>query len=359
VPLAPFTTFEVGGPARFFAEPTTEADAAAVLAWARGEGLAVTVLAGGSNVLVADRGLDGLVLRPRILGVRPERLAGGEVRVEVGAGEPLDGLVARVVAEGWAGLECLSGIPGWVGATPIQNVGAYGQEVSTSIAEVRGVDRATGELLRLPADACGFGYRTSVFKGAMRDRWLVTSVVLRLRAGAPAPVRYAELSRALAEAPGAGLAEIRAAVLALRRAKSMVVDPADPNRRSAGSFFTNPVVADAVADEVARLAEGAGGAAASSMPRWPAGDGRAKLSAAWLIERAGLARGAGEGPVGLSTRHTLAIVNRGGARAAEVVAFAASVRRRVLESFGVALSPEPDLLGFTEAEIVPLTGPAM
>jgi UDP-N-acetylmuramate dehydrogenase len=344
VPLAPFCTFGVGGPARAFASVATADDLRAAAAWARARALPLLLLGGGSNLLVADEGFPGLVARLdlRGLAVREERDA---VEVTAAAGEDWDALAARAVESGWAGLECLSGIPGRVGATPIQNVGAYGQDVAETIARVRCLDLGTGEVVDLPGDACGFGYRDSRFKGADRGRFAVLSVTYRLRPGGPPAVRYAELARALEGTPSPALADVRRTVLALRRAKSMVLDPADPNRRSAGSFFTNPTV-DADAAERVRAAAGRlhGKEVAQAMPAFPA-DGRVKLSAAWLIERAGLAKGHGEGPVGLSTKHTLAIVNRGGATAREVVAFARQVRDRVAERFDVRLCPEPVLVG--------------
>jgi UDP-N-acetylmuramate dehydrogenase len=301
----------------------------------------VRVLGGGSNLVVADRGVDGLVLRVALRGVET-REAGGDVLLTAGAGEPWDDLVRLAVARGWAGLECLSGIPGLVGATPIQNVGAYGQEVSQTITAVRAVDRASGAVVTLAPAACGFGYRDSRFKSREPERHVVLAVSYRLRPGGPPAVRYAELARAL-EARGLAspsLADVRDAVLAIRRAKSMVLDAADPNGRSCGSFFVNPIVGAA---EAARVAAAAGDPA---MPRWPEADGRVKLAAAWLIERAGFRRGDRDGPVGLSTRHALAVVAHDGAAARDVVAFARRVRDAVERRFGVRLVPEPVFWGF-------------
>lgn len=343
VPLAPRTTLEVGGTARYFLAGTDEARIRAGLAWAREAGVPVRVLGGGSNVLVADEGLAALVVQVA-LGGRSARRSGDVVVIEVAAGEVWDDVVAAAVADGLAGIECLSGIPGQVGAAPIQNIGAYGQEVAEVILGVRAFDRVRDEVVVLPPAACAFGYRTSAFKTDESGRYVVLGVSLTLRAGGAPALRYAELARRLAgTAPD--LAATRAAVLALRRGKSMVIDAGDPNRRSAGSFFLNPVLAPAEAEAVTARAAAAG-VDVGGMPRWPAGGGRVKLSAAWLIEQSGLARGAGEGPAGLSTRHTLAIVNRGGARAADLVRFAARVRRRVAHRFGVRLCPEPVFLGF-------------
>ncbi|WP_420878052.1 UDP-N-acetylmuramate dehydrogenase [Sorangium cellulosum] len=388
VPLAPLTTLGVGGPARFFAEADGEAAVAEAFRLAEARGVPLLVLGGGSNLLVADRGVDALVLRVRLRGIEVERAGaaragahggaaraaahGGAARaaahggaadralVHVGAGERWDDLAARAVEEGWAGVECLSGIPGDVGATPIQNVGAYGQEVAETIAEVRAIDRATGAAAVIAGADCGFGYRDSRFKRAWRGRYVITRVTFALRPGGAATVRYPELARALA-APAGGpappLGEVRRAILALRRGKSMVLDPADENGRSAGSFFMNPTLAagDAAA-AIARIEASGVLAPGEAIPRYPAGAGRVKLSAAWLIERAGFAKGTRHGAAGISTRHTLALVNRGGATAAELLELARRVRRGVLDRFGVALTPEPDLVGFEPGETDDLSG---
>ncbi len=331
VPLAPFTTLGVGGNARWLTVAHDPSEVAAALAWAGAGGHEVLVLGGGSNMLVADAGYDGLVLQ--LAGATTRFEDAGRVHVEAGA--DWNALVAQAVARDLAGIECLAGIPGLVGAAPLQNIGAYGQEVAEVIERVRAVERASGEVVELDRDACGFGYRTSRFK---RDRQhVVTGVTLRLRPGGDATLRYAELQRQVPD--GADLAAVRDTVLALRRGKSMVIDPEDENRRSAGSFFLNPVLEAAEVKRVAALAP-------PQMPQWPQPDGRVKLSAAWLIERSGLAKGAGDGPVGLSSRHTLALVNRGGATAEQVVRFAAAVRGRVYASYGVTLRPEPVFVGF-------------
>lgn len=343
VSLAPFTTLDIGGPARFFCEVETEEGVVEALAFAKALGTKVLVLGEGSNLLVADRGFDGLVLRLGLRGI--ERL--GEGRLRVAAGEALDGLVEEAVAEGLQGIECLSGIPGTVGATPVQNVGAYGQEVAETIAEVRVLDRETLTTRTLTPAECGFGYRTSVFKREAQDRYLVLSVVFALRPFAKPALRYEELrrhfrSRGVAEP---SLREVRDAVLALRRAKSMVIEEADPNRRSAGSFFVNPVVTKEHADAIEKSV-----GAEASMPRYPAGE-KVKLSAAWLIERAGFVRGSGEGKVGQSTRHALALVNRGGASASELFAYACRIHEAVRERFDIRLAVEPRLVGFERHEI--------
>lgn len=339
VPLAPLTTLGIGGPARHYTRIGASEQLARALAWARDRDLDVLVLGGGSNLLIGDRGFPGLVVHVVIDGVE-YAVAGGSTEVTAGAGESWDGLVAAVVGRGLAGVECLSGIPGFVGATPIQNVGAYGQEVAETIVRVEVVDRNTAEVLSIANAECAFGYRDSRFKQADRDRYIVTSVTYRLENdGAPA-IRYPELRRHLeitgVEQPSLGA--VREAVRAIRRRKSMVVDTADPDSRSAGSFFTNPIVTSEVADRVG----------IEGMPRYPAGD-HVKLSAAWLIEQAGFARGHVAGNVGLSTKHTLAIVNRGGGTAREVVALADEIRRRVNDRFGVELVPEPVFVNVSES----------
>jgi UDP-N-acetylmuramate dehydrogenase len=346
VPLAPLSTLGVGGPARWYAEAHDEATVLAAVDWAERRGLPVRVLGGGSNLVVADAGVDALVLRVALRGITA-RTSGPTVELTAAAGEPWDDLVRLAVEQGWAGLECLSGIPGLVGATPIQNVGAYGQEVSGTVAAVRVLDRAARTVASLPAEACGFGYRDSAFKSRVPDRYVLLAVTYRLRPGGAPTVRYAELERHLAgrgiEAPTLG--EARESVLAVRRAKSMVLEPGDPNRRSCGSFFMNPVVTAAEAERIARTAGD------PAMPRWPEPDGRrVKLAAAWLVERAGFARGYTDGPAGISTRHTLAVVAHEGARAADVVRVARCVRDAVLVRFGVRLRPEPVFWGFARVE---------
>jgi UDP-N-acetylmuramate dehydrogenase len=337
VPLAPLTTLRLGGPARRLVTAESEDELVEAV---RAAGEPVLLLAGGSNVVIADEGFPGTVVR---VGTRGVEAREGELRVrlDVAAGEDWDGLVGWTVSEGLAGFECLSGIPGSVGATPIQNVGAYGPEVAETIVSVRVYDRPSGRIVDLPPSECAFAYRSSRFKHADRERFAVLRVSYELpRSQESAPIRYAELARALDLEPGerAPLAEVREAVLALRRAKGMVLDPDDPDSVSAGSFFTNPVL-DAADFEALRAR------AQAEPPAWPAGGGRVKTSAAWLIERAGFARGYGEGPVGLSRKHALAIVNRGDGTAADLVALARELRDGVRERFGVTLDPEPALVG--------------
>lgn len=349
VRLAPLTTLRLGGPARRLVRVTSETELVETVRALDADGEPLFVLAGGSNVVVADAGVAATVIQVATRGVQGDALGEGRVALTVQAGEPWDAIVAGAVDDGLAGIECLSGIPGSTGATPIQNVGAYGQEVSSTIAAVRVLDRERGAVLELGPEDCGFGYRTSRFR--RRDRHVVLATTFALApAAAPGsePIRYAELARALDVEPGgrAPLADVREAVLALRRAKGMVVDPADPDSVSAGSFFINPVLADASAVELRRrVAERLGPNAAP--PTWPGPDGGVKVSAAWLIERAGFGRGYGRGRVGVSARHTLALVNRGGATTAELVALAREIAAGVRAEFGVELVPEPVFVGHT------------
>ncbi|HEY6844200.1 MAG TPA: UDP-N-acetylmuramate dehydrogenase [Thermoanaerobaculia bacterium] len=318
VPLAPFTTLGIGGPAKFFAEPANVDEIRAALDWASSHGEQVFILAGGSNVLIADEGFDGVVLRLKLRGVEAD-----DGWMRVAAGEKWDDVVAKAVARNWAGVECLSGIPGTTGATPIQNVGAYGQEVSETIVSVEVLERATGRVMSLTNAECEFGYRSSRFK---RDsKHIVLSVAFKLRPGGEPALRYPELQ----QFAGRDLAGIREAVIAVRRKKGMVLDPNDRDTRSDGSFFMNPIVSQVPGD----------------MPHFPAGD-KFKLSAAWLIEHAGFQKGFVHGNVGLSSKHTLAIINRGGGTAREVLELVRMIQDAVREKFGVPLHPEPNFVGF-------------
>jgi UDP-N-acetylmuramate dehydrogenase len=332
VALAHWTTLRVGGPAREFVTVRDEAELVDAVRAADADGVPLLLLGGGSNLLVADAGFEGRVVRIATAGI-DHADACGAARFRVAAGEPWDAFVAAAVARGCSGIEALSGIPGSVGATPVQNVGAYGQEVAETIAAVRVLDRTTGEVLDLPPQECGFGYRSSRFKSDP-GRFVVLSVTFELaRSGASRPLRYAELARTLHAGIGdtAPVDEVREAVLGLRRGKGMVLDPADHDTWSAGSFFTNPVVPDAA------LPPGA--------PAFPASGG-VKTSAAWLIEHAGFGKGFSiGGAAALSNKHTLALTNRGGASAADLVALAREVRDGVRARFGVTLVPEPVLVG--------------
>jgi UDP-N-acetylmuramate dehydrogenase len=341
--LAELTTLRLGGPPRRYVEAGDEDAILAAVRAADATAEPLLVLAGGSNLVVADAGFPGTVLRIASRGVRDA----GDGRLVVAAGEPWDPFVAATVEAGLAGLECLSGIPGSVGATPIQNVGAYGQEVAETIVAVRVYDRETGRVEERPAAACGFTYRSSLFKRAP-GRWIVFAVTFALRPGGrSALIRYAELARALGVEEGdtAPLEDVRGAVLALRRSKGMVLDAADPDSVSAGSFFTNPVLdAAAFAALVARAQERLGPDA--RVPRFPQPDGTVKTSAAWLIERAGFTRGHGDpAAIAISTKHTLALTNRGAGTTAALLDLAREIALGVREAFGVELVPEPVLVG--------------
>jgi UDP-N-acetylmuramate dehydrogenase len=308
--------------------------------------LPVFVLGSGSNLVVADEGFPGLVLRMRRRRSSWTR-AGSDVRVEVQAGEAWDDVVAAAVRRDAAGVECLSGIPGTAGAAPVQNIGAYGQEVAETILKVYVLDRDTFTTRDLAPGECGFGYRTSLFKREP-DRYVILSTTLGLVAGGRPALRYAELAAAFSGNAEPSLADVRQTVLALRRKKSMVYDEADANRRSAGSFFTNPVVTAELAAEIARRAVAAGFIQEpAAMPSHVLTDGRVKLAAGWLIERAGLAKGFRMGPVGISSQHALALVHHGGGTTADLLRLALHVRGVVFDRFGISLTPEPVFLGLT------------
>ncbi len=349
VPLAPLTTLGVGGAARFFAAIEQENEIPVALAFAAQPDLPVFVLGGGSNLVVADAGFPGLVLRIALRGVEAH-VKNDSARVTAAAGEAWDDVVAHCVAQGWAGVECLSGIPGSVGGTPVQNVGAYGQEVSETIANVRAFDRQTGQIVELSNAACQFGYRRSRFNTRERERFIVLRVTYVLRVnGAPA-LRYADLKQFFADSIAAPtLTEVRAAVLTIRRHKAMVIDPADPDTRSAGSFFKNPLLSSAEFSAMETNARAAGWLKAEeAIPHYAADNAQFKVPAAWLIERAGFAKGYTRGNVGLSRKHALAIVNRGGARASEVVELMREIQSRVHERFSLVLLPEPIFIGFDQ-----------
>lgn len=338
VPLAPRTTLGLGGAARWFVEATSEADLAEASNFADDAGCRFWVLGGGSNIVVPDAGFDGLVLALGLRGIEFEP-AGERVRLCAGAGEPWDEVVARSVAAGLWGLECLSGIPGQVGATPIQNVGAYGQEIAETLELVRAFDRQKGAFVELPARECAFAYRDSRFKSKEPGRYVVSQVAFLLSREEPVKPRYPELAKRLAElGRPATLPDVRTSVLGLRRSKSMLVEPGDPNARSCGSFFLNPIVSVARADRTQRELS------AAVMPRFAQPDGSVKLSAAWLIERSGFEKGQRRGNVGISSKHALALVCHDGATSAELLAFARHVQEVVLRRTGVELSPEPQFL---------------
>jgi UDP-N-acetylmuramate dehydrogenase len=333
VELAALTTLELGGRARHFVRALSEQDVVEALAFASDRKLRVWVLGGGSNVIVPDAGLDGLVLSLGLRGIEIETDT-ENVRVQAAAGEPWDALVETMVARGFAGIECLSGIPGLVGATPIQNVGAYGQEVSETITSVRAYDREARRFVELRRAECAFSYRDSLFKSRQPGRHVVTAVSFALRAAGTPTLRYPELRQRFADGLPS-LAEVRSTVLGIRREKSMLVEAGDENRRSCGSFFLNPIVS--AADAAAAAARFSG----LEMPRYPQADGRVKLSAAWLIEHSGLPKGLRSGNVGISSRHALSLVCHAGATTRELMTFAEQLRARVQERSGISLSPEP------------------
>jgi len=344
VPLAPLTTFELGGPARFLAEITDAGDALAALEWAKVKSLPVFILGGGSNLVVADNGFAGLVLRMKTRGLRWSE-KDGELHVEIAAGETWDDVVRAAAERGLWGLECLSGIPGTAVAAPVQNIGAYGQEVAESMRSVRVLDRETLRTRELAPDLCDFGYRTSLFK-RQPDRFVILSVTLGFLAHAKPSLRYAELAAALADKASPSPLTVRDTVLALRRKKSMVWDESDPNHRSAGSFFTNPIVSAEFAEQIAHRCVAAGLIAdPSGMPRFSLQGGQVKLAAGWLIERAGISKGFRMGSVGVSTRHALSLVHHGGGTTADLVRLARHVRSTVFDRFAVELEPEPVFLG--------------
>jgi len=349
VTLAPMTTLELGGNADCFLEATSASEVVDGLQWAAEREIPVTVLGGGSNVVVADTGVRGLVLRIASRGIDLERRPDRTV-LTAAAGEPWDDVVSAAVGEGLAGIECLSGIPGTTGATPIQNVGAYGQEVGTVIEGVRVLHRETLVEGVLTADECEFGYRSSVLRRG-GNPYVVLDVSFALRPGGSPELTYSQLAELFPGPTKPSLGELRDAVLDLRRDKSMVLDDDDPNRRSAGSFFVNPVVDEATLNDLIASARLLGVLSHDDRP--PAhevGEGQFKLSAGWLIEHAGFPRGSVRGRVGLSSRHPLALINRGGAGTGELVAFATEIRRGVRSLLGIDLRPEPVFLGFDKAD---------
>jgi UDP-N-acetylmuramate dehydrogenase len=340
--LAPFTTFGIGGPARWFAETASEEEIAEASEWARGRGVPLFVLGGGSNVLVADEGFAGLVLHVGLKGIERN----GEL-FRVAAGENWDEFVGRAVGLACAGIECMAGIPGTVGGTPVQNVGAYGQEVASVIERVRAFDLVERTFVEFSNAECGFAYRRSRFNAADRDRFIVTRVDYRLRQDGAPLITYQDLKahfEGWAKTPT--LTEVAEAVRKIRRSKGMLLVDGDPDCRSAGSFFKNPVVTEEVAERVRKIAADAG----VSFRIFPADDGLVKIAAAWLIEQAGFGKGysigAEGGAAGISSRHTLALVNRGGATAKEILALAQKIRAAVEARFGIRLEMEPMMVGF-------------
>ncbi len=345
VPLAPMTTLRLGGPARYFASVHSREELREVLAWAEGRGLPVQLLGGGSNTVFPDAGFAGLVLRVARRGIT-FRADGESVLCVAQAGSEWDDVCAAAVGRGLGGVECLSGIPGSVGATPVQNVGAYGQDVAGSLSWVRVLERRTGRVEELRGEDCGFSYRHSRFKDQDRDRYVILSAAYHLRPGAMPHLGYREVAeRAAREGvaalpPREALAAVRRIVLDLRRGKAMLRDPHDPNARSVGSFFLNPVLSASELDRVRRSL----GPRAAELEAYPAAGGY-KVSAAWLIGEAGFRRGQTLGGAGISERHTLALVNRGGT-ARDLLALAEEIRVGVARRFGVQLQPEPVIVPY-------------
>jgi UDP-N-acetylmuramate dehydrogenase len=375
IPLAPFTTLKIGGPARYFVRAESEEQVVRGFEYARENALEVFVLGGGSNVLISDEGFQGLVLQIALRGVS-RAVQNDGVLVTAPAGEDWDAFVASCVADGLAGIECLSGIPGFVGGTPVQNVGAYGQEVSETIVSVRCYDRESGEIVELTNAECGFSYRTSAFNSTERERYIVLAVTYCLGSGCEPKIVYKDLKEYFgeigrekktrrrreieqeeltteqhgkdqqeknrenqhSEAHNPTLQETRDAVLNIRRAKSMVIDPGDPNSRSAGSFFKNPVV---TTEKYSEIVSSIG----IEVPKFAVDESRVKIPAAWLIENAGFYKGYSLGNAGISTKHTLALINLGGATAMEIIELKDRIQAAVAEKFSISLIPEPVFVG--------------
>jgi len=343
ITLAPLTTLQVGGPARYFAEITSADEAREALRFASTRSLPIFILGGGSNVVVSDRGFGGLVLHIGVLGINHRHGRSATAYFDVAAGEDWDGLVAAAINHNCSGIECLSGIPGSVGGTPVQNVGAYGQDVSETIDSVLALNVKTGEEQEFEKDDCGFGYRTSIFNTTERGQWLILRVSFALQHSGKPKIAYADLQKYFADLGRTPtLAETREAVRHIRASKSMLITPGDEDSRSAGSFFKNPVLANEQFTELTRRAQAQG----LTIPNYPALDAKRKISAAWLVEHSGFQKGFALGRAGISRRHALALVNHGGATAAEILALKDRIQSAVQENWGVTLEPEPVFIGF-------------
>ena len=341
VPLAPLTTLNVGGAARYFIDVQTISEVSEAVAFVRSKDLPLFVLGGGSNVVISDAGWPGVVLKIGITGINHRH--GQEVIFESGAGEDWDKFVGYVVAHNCAGIECLSGIPGSVGGTPVQNVGAYGQEVANTIESVLALDLRDGQLHELCNQACGFSYRTSIFNTSERGRYIILQVNYVLKHGGDAYIAYADLKKYFAGwTKKPTLANTRDAVRKIRAGKGMLITAGDDDCRSAGSFFKNPILSAAQYQALMARAD----AKHLLIPTYPALDAQKKVSAAWLVEHSGFSKGYGNGSVGISRKHALAIVNRGNATASEIVAFKDDIQQRVQEIWGIQLEPEPVFVGF-------------
>jgi UDP-N-acetylmuramate dehydrogenase len=344
IPLAPLTTFQVGGPARYFVDAHSEHEVSEAVAYASARKLPLFILGGGSNLLVSDNGWSGLVLKVSVAGVEFE---GDRQKMvfHAGAGENWDELVALAVSKNCGGIECLSGIPGTVGGTPVQNVGAYGQEVSETITRVRALEIATGKAVDLTNADCGFSYRSSIFNTTRRGQYIVLEVSYLLHRDGGPRIEYADLKKFFAaSSENPTVQQVRDAVRSIRQSKAMLLVSGDEDCRSAGSFFKNPIVSAAEADRVQALAEKL--TPGKTLPRYPAADGQVKLAAAWLVEQSGFSKGYSLGPVGISRKHTLAIVNRGGATAKDIVSLKDEIEKKVFDVWGLTLQPEPVFVGF-------------
>jgi len=347
IPLAPLTTIKIGGPARYFVEAKSIGEVQEAIHFARTNDLPVFVLGGGSNVIIADSGWPGLALQVALPGIEQQRSAhdeDGKVLFDVGAGESWDKFVSRAVAGRFAGIECLSGIPGSVGGTPVQNVGAYGQEVAETIASVQVLDLKDNQVRELCREACGFGYRASIFNTTERGRFIVLRVTYALTPEGRAHIEYADLKRHfIGRETKPNLAETREAVRHIRAVKGMLLISGDPDCRSAGSFFKNPVLSAEQHEDLRKRASARG----LSVPSHPALESHKKVSAAWLVERSGFAKGfGGFGRAAISSKHALAIVNRDKATAADVLSLKDQIQQRVEEIWGIHLEPEPVMVGF-------------
>lgn len=342
VPLAPYTTFRIGGPARFFAEVTTEAELVDAVRFAQERSLRIFTLGGGSNLLVSDSGFDGLVIHIAITTPTPSRTTGQFVDYTVAAGTDWNAFVLEVCEQGISGVECLAGIPGSVGGTPVQNVGAYGQEVASTITSVRALDLESNTFVTLSHEQCAFAYRRSLFNTTHRNRYIVTQVSFRFDRAAKPNLTYADLERHFAgQATTLTPLDVYHAVRGIRHGKGMLIVEGEADCRSAGSFFKNPIVPESVLAAIAAALQ----TPTEKIPHWPAGEGHIKLPAAWLLEKAGFPKGFTLGNAGISSRHTLALINRGNATAADIANLRDSIQQQVENCFHILLEQEPVQLG--------------
>lgn len=344
VSLAELTTLKIGGKAKFFVEAKSESEVIEALQYASETNLETFIIGGGSNILIADEGFDGLVLQIALKGVSKEKRDAESVLVEAKAGEDWDNFVAFCIENNLQGVECLSGIPGLIGGTPVQNVGAYGQEVSETIVSVRCFDRKEKRFDQLTNADCKFSYRTSIFNSSAKNRYIVLAVTFALRLNAAPKIIYRDLQQFFQDKQPS-LRETREAVLKIRREKSMVIDDSDPNSKSAGSFFKNPIVTK---DKFAEIEKRANLLKLGNVPSFNFDENFLKIPAAWLIEKSGFCKDFRFGRVGISSKHTLAIVNLGGATAKDVINFKNEIQARVKEKFDIELNPEPIFVGFKD-----------